>query len=258
MPKIEPQNKTMVDLRGLHLYHAGWSNCSMRVRIILEEKALPWTSHHLDTRAGEHITAEYFAINPNGLVPTLVHDGDVWIESNDIIRYLDDSYPEPRLTPLRTTGLKKLAEWMSLASAIHVTAVKTYIYCSWPKNKRVKTAAQLERYRKLQTNEELLAFHTRSSSTEGISEDDRRNAEQLLHGAFSQLDSYLGEHRWLAGNDLTLADITWAPLHYTLERAGFSFKPYHNVVNWARAIAERPSFQNAVVKWFDGPPKSGE
>lgn len=254
VPKITSRNDAVRDLQGLHLYHAGWSNCSMRVRITLEEKKLPWTSHHLNTRTGEHVTPEYFGINPNGLVPALVHDGEVWIESCDIIRHLDDIYPEPRLTPTDDKQLSKLTEWLSLASAIHVTAVKTYIYASRPSDKRRKTPAELERYRSLQTNEELLAFHSRSSSDDGIGEADRATAEFLLHGAFAKLETWLGEHRWLAGDDFTLADITWAPLHYTLVRAGFSFDAHPNVTNWARAIAARPAFQKAVVEWFDGPP----
>jgi len=243
-------------LKGLHLYHAGWSNCSMRVRMTLEEKQLPWTSHHLNTRVGEHITPEYFGINPNGLVPTLVHDGDVWIESCDIIRYLDDVYPEPRLTPTDDGQLLRLSEWLSLASGIHVKAVKTYIYASRPRDRRRKSPAELERYRRLQTNEELLAFHARSSSDEGITAADRANAEYMLHDAFAKLDTCLAAHRWLVGDDFTLADIAWVPLHFTLERAGFSFSPHENVMTWARAIAERPSFQKAVVEWFEGPPEA--
>ena len=93
MPKIKPQNKTVLRLRGLHLYHADRSNCSMRVRMTLEEKALPWTSHHLNLALNEHVTAEYQAINPNGVVPTLVHDGQVVIESNDILLYLEAPAP---------------------------------------------------------------------------------------------------------------------------------------------------------------------
>ena len=62
-------------LHGLHLYHVALSNCSQRVRIALEEKGLPWTSHHLNLAANEHATPEYRTINPNGVVPTLVHDG---------------------------------------------------------------------------------------------------------------------------------------------------------------------------------------
>lgn len=257
MPKITPRNKSVLKLEGLHLYHAGWSNCSMRVRMTLEEKQLPWMSHHLDTRAGDHITPEFFGINPNGLVPTLVHDGDVWIESHDIIRYLDDTYPEPRLTPTGDKQLSRLSEWRSLASAIHVEAVKTYIYASRPGIRRRKSPAELERYRNLQTNEELLAFHAMSSSEEGISETDRANAELLLHDAFAKLDAFLGKHRWLAGDDFTLADITWLPLYYTLLRSGFSFSRHKNVTAWANAASARPSYYKAIVDWFDGPPGAG-
>lgn len=223
----------------------------------LEEKNLPWISHHLNTRTGEHITPEYFGINPNGLVPALVHDGDVWIESCDIIRYLDDNFPQARLTPTDDKQLAELSEWLSLASKIHVSAVKTYIYASRPRGKRRKTSVELERYRKLQTNEELLAFHAKSSSDGGISEADRAEAEILLHDAFARLDARLDEHRWLVGDDFTLADITWIPLHYTLKRAGLSFSAHAHVMNWARAIADRRSFQKAVVEWFDGPREAG-
>ena len=229
----------------------------MRVRITLEEKELPWISHHLNTRMGEHITPEYFGINPKGLVPALVHDGDVWIESCDIIRYLDNVFPETRLTPTDDKQLADLSEWLGLASAIHVNAVKTYIYASRPSDKRRKTLVEMERYRSLQTNEELLAFHAKSSSDDGISETDRAKAEFLLHDAFAKLDISLGERRWLVGDDFTLADITWVPLHYTLERAGFLFSAHENVVNWARGIAARRSFQKAVVEWFDGSREAG-
>ena len=254
MPKISTSNDTVRSLRGLHLYHAGWSNCSMRVRMTLEEKGLPWTSHHLDTRRGEHISAEYFSINPKGLVPVLVHDGDVWTESCDIIRYLDDSWPRPRLTPAGDAELAQQAKWMNLASSIHVSAIKTFIYASTAANRRRRTDAEIERYRALQTDPELLAFHARNCSDAGISETDQRVAGQQLHDVFLLLDKRLEEHRWLAGDEFTLADITWVPLHYTLQRAGFDFARYANVGRWVQAIGQRKSFRNAVLRWFDGPP----
>ena len=95
---VNPTNKSVTELTGLHLYHADMSNCSMRVRMVLKEKNLPWISHHLDLRK-EAVTPEYFGIHPQGLVPTLVHDGVVHIESNDIIEYLDATFPEPPLQP---------------------------------------------------------------------------------------------------------------------------------------------------------------
>ena len=97
-------NDEVRTFKGLHLYHFTFSNCSQRVRIALEEKGLRWTSHHLDLAANEHATPEYRTINPNGVVPTLVHDGRVYIESNDIISYLDEAFPEPPLTPTDTAS----------------------------------------------------------------------------------------------------------------------------------------------------------
>ncbi len=45
---VEPTNPDVHGLKGLHLYHSGRSNCSARVRLLLEEKQLDWTSHHID------------------------------------------------------------------------------------------------------------------------------------------------------------------------------------------------------------------
>ena len=92
MGVVTPKNKEVTALEGIHLYHGGMSNCSMRVRLTLEEKGLPWTSHHLDLRKAENITPEYFGIHPKGLVPALVHDGFVHIESTDIINYIDTTF----------------------------------------------------------------------------------------------------------------------------------------------------------------------
>jgi len=243
-------------MRGLHLFHAGWSNCSMRVRMTLEEKGLSWTSHHLDTRIGEHITAEFFSINPNGLVPVLVHDGRVWIESADIIEYLDETFGAPPLQPGDEEARQRMTAWLELAAELHVPGVKTYIYCSRPGGASRKSAAQLERYRSLQTNQTLLDFHTRNAAEGGLGVAACRNAERLLHSAFHGLDRRLATHAWLAGDDFSLADIAWLPLHFTLQRAGFDLGSYANVERWAAALAARPSFAKAVLGWFDGPRES--
>ena len=125
---VTPTNNSVTELKGLHLYHADMSNCSMRVRMVLEEKNLPWTSHHLDLRKKEAVTPEYFGIHPQGLVPTLVHDGVVHIESNDIIEYLDATFPDPPLQPEIPDEREKMRDWLRTATEIHLPAVKTVIY----------------------------------------------------------------------------------------------------------------------------------
>ena len=81
----------------LELYHNALSSCSQKVRIVLGEKGLDWKSHDIDLQGGQH-DPEYVTLNPNHVVPTLVHDGRVLIESTLINEYLDDAFPE---TPLR-------------------------------------------------------------------------------------------------------------------------------------------------------------
>jgi glutathione S-transferase len=72
----------------------------MRVRLVLAEKKLRWQSHVVDLAKMEHATPEYQSINPNGVVPTLIHDGRTYIESIDIIHYLDELAATPSLTPV--------------------------------------------------------------------------------------------------------------------------------------------------------------
>ena len=83
----------------LELYHDWRSFCSIKVRLCLAEKELDWTSRHIDLMALEHTTPEYLKINPNGVVPTLVHNGIPIHESTLINEYLEEVFPDIRLMP---------------------------------------------------------------------------------------------------------------------------------------------------------------
>ena len=248
MGVVTPTNKEVTEFEGLHLYHGGMSNCSMRVRMTLEEKGLPWTSHHLDLRKAENITPEYFGIHPKGLVPTLIHDGVVIIESTDIIDYLDETFTDPPLRPDNEGDEKEMLEWMRLAADNHIH-VKTYMFAKQIGKRKAKSAAELATYRELQNNEELLEFHEENSSAEGLSGERVTNSTRVLSECFARLEQELAQHDWLVGDSFTLADITWVPLYVTLNNAQFPFDGYPNVVRWKDAIRARPSFQIAVLEW---------
>ncbi len=84
---------------ALTLYDAPGSPCARRVRIVLLEKGLRWATRIVDLTRMEQKRPEYLALNPNGLVPTLVHGERVLYESNVITEYLDDVFPGARLYP---------------------------------------------------------------------------------------------------------------------------------------------------------------
>jgi len=72
------------------LYNAPQSTCSQRVRFVLNAKNLSFTEHKLDLFSGDQLKPEYLAINPNAVVPALIHDGHTILDSSVIIEYLDE------------------------------------------------------------------------------------------------------------------------------------------------------------------------
>lgn len=246
---VSPSNPSVTALRGLHLFHADMSNCSMRVRMTLEEKSLPWTSHHISLQKKENVTAEYFGIHPQGLVPALVHDGVVHIESNEIIEYLDERFPDPPLMPTAETARAAAKDWMHAATVRHLDTIKTFIYAKKMAGKLRKSEEEAAQYRALQRDPELVAFHAKVASESGLAARDVDAAEERLRGFFARAQEGLEQHRWWVGDEFSLADIAWAPLHFTLLGAGFPFGDYPRVSEWADAVRERPSFQQGVLKW---------
>jgi glutathione S-transferase len=74
---------------AVELYHFWSSVCSVRCRMALEEKGVPWTSRYIDLFKFGQMQPEYLAINPRGVVPTLVHDGTPVRESSVINEYIE-------------------------------------------------------------------------------------------------------------------------------------------------------------------------
>ena len=91
------RTREVLDWKGVHVLHFMGSSCSQKLRVFLNLKGIPWESHHVDLMANENFRPWFLGINPRGLVPVLVHDGAVHIESNDIVAYLD---AHPRVAAL--------------------------------------------------------------------------------------------------------------------------------------------------------------
>ena len=109
----------------LELYHNNVSVCAQKVRIVLAEKDVPWTSHHLSLARGEHLTPEFKAMNSRGVVPVLVHDDNTIVESSVICAYLDEVFPTPPLSPDTPLERATMRLWCKLPDDILHTACAT-------------------------------------------------------------------------------------------------------------------------------------
>jgi len=96
----------------IELYHAHISTCSQKVRLCLAEKELEWTSHPIEFSTGEHLRPAYLALNPNGVVQTLVHNerpvcGELLIFETNQQFATHTSNPDAR------EQLSKVVDWMT-------------------------------------------------------------------------------------------------------------------------------------------------
>jgi len=83
----------------MELYGTARSSASFRVRIALAYKGLAYESSFVSLAKGEHRTPQYRRVNTQGLVPALIDDDHLMIQSLAIIEYLDERYPTPPLLP---------------------------------------------------------------------------------------------------------------------------------------------------------------
>jgi glutathione S-transferase len=108
----------------LELYHSGLTTCSKQVRHCLREKGLPYVSRYVELWRYENLSPEYLKLNPNGVVPTLVHDGTPIINSFCINEYIDDASPEPPLRPSDLKDRARMRYWSWTADEVHLSLAR--------------------------------------------------------------------------------------------------------------------------------------
>ena len=244
----ESDHPGLPEMKGLHLFHFVLSNCSQRVRLGLEEKGLPWTSHHLDLPANEHATPDYQRLNPNGVVPTLVHDGQVVIESNDILAYLDDRFPEPPLRPADGAARERVDALVAAAGEAQ-GAIKALSHELLFRPFRKMGPAEVAFYEANHRNRDLVAF-VRDYAEDGPAWRARVAAAQDdMARHLDALEAALDGTPWLSGDAYGLADVSWVVNAHRLVQAGFPLDRWPRFGAWYERVAARPAFDRAVVSW---------
>jgi glutathione S-transferase len=120
----------------LVLYHSGLTTCSRQVRHCLREKGLAYESRYVNLLRCEHLSPAYLALNPNGVVPTLVHDGHVIINSACINEYIEEAFPRPRLSPSDPKDRARMRYWTWTADDAHIQGARL------TRNQRLKSSVE--------------------------------------------------------------------------------------------------------------------
>jgi len=235
-------------MKGLHLFHFVMSNCSQRVRLGLEEKGLAWTSHHLDLPNNAHVSADYQRINPNGVVPTLVHDGQVVLESNDILVYLDEHFPDPPLRPLEAKERDAMDACIAASSGFQ-SVIKVLSHELLFRPFRKVGADEVALFEQ-QHNDPSLVSWLRDYAEAGPAWKVRVDeARAGLEKGLRPLETALDESEWLSGDRYGLADISWVVNYHRLDQAQIDFSPWPRFADWGARARKRPAFDAAVVNY---------
>jgi len=237
----------------IELYHNDMSVCAQKVRFALAEKKLAWEGHHLNLRAGDQQKPEYLKLNPNAVVPTLVDNGTVIIESTVINEYLDDAYLEPRLKPADAAGRARMRLWTKqLDEGVHAAT-------------SVVSSGIAFRYQKLAIGMEALEeFHKKmpdpvkrekswENVTKGVESRFFPESIKRFDKLLNDVEAALVNSPWLAGKEFSLADIGYAPYITRLDHLQLQFlwdkRPH--IPDWYDRLRERRGYTEALEKWFN-------
>jgi len=248
------QTKEVLDWQGLHLFHFGSSSCSQKTRVCLNLKNIDWGSHLVNLGAGENYTEFYLGINPRGLVPTLVHDGEVHIESNDILTLLEERFPEVKLIPAGMAD--QVAELLHHEDDLHLDLRTLTFRFTQPRGKEPRSKEALQHYRErgsgtVQGERDAykdveLEFWQTAADT-GITDDAVRISAGRFKAAIDDLTERLQSSKNLLGEDITVLDIAWVIYINRLVRCGYPLERLHPKVNeWFWPLRQSPEFDQEM------------
>ena len=116
-------------MEEFELYNAPQSICSHKVRFALNAKRIRFNEYKLDLFSGDQLKPEYLSINPNGLVPALVHNGVNIIDSLVIVQYLDELFSDVEsFTPKEPVMRARMRSLMAYIDEVPTPAVRIPSY----------------------------------------------------------------------------------------------------------------------------------
>ena len=183
-----------------------------KVLFLLEELKLPYEREDYGRQFNNTQTPDYLAKNPNAKVPTLVDDEVIIWESNTILRYVASKaksalYPAD---PARRTHVERWMDWQLAA-----------------------------------LNGPYLAMFRDSKLEPDKRSPDFAAQQKDLGAQLSILDKAM--KKWVAGEELTIADICLGPIVYRCLRFPIDLPSLANLKRWDAAVSSRDAFKKATA-----------
>jgi glutathione S-transferase len=259
---IDIATREVLGWSGVHLFHALFSSCSQKVRIVLNLKGVDWTSHVIDLGRAENMQPYYLGINPRGLVPTLVVDGEVHIESNDIITLLETLYPDPPLIPVSQHA--QVAELLRHEDDLHLDLRTLTFRFMMDTSRPPRTEEALQTYATAGTgtvggrpdeHRQVELDFWRAVADHGIPDDAVKASAGRFKAAFEGLDARLADAPYLLGKAISVLDIAWLVYAQRLILAGYPLARLHpRLGEWSDRLMQNP----AIAKELASPPAMAE
>ena len=235
----------------LKLYHAEPLANSLKSLLALKEKGLEFESVYVDLHKFEQHEPWFVAMNPEGQVPVLDHDGTLITHTSVIGEYLEDAFPQaPPLRPADAMGKARMRYWNKFIDEHLMNYVSMH---GWHRMVRIIARSieggEFERLMaRVPLHEQREKWRTARS---GFAEADLANATRKIEVAVDKADKQLGETRWLAGDTYTLADINFfATGGIALQRMFPDMKVEQRaprLMEWVERMRARPGVQAALA-----------
>jgi glutathione S-transferase len=238
----------------LVLFHGWRSSASRRVRLALAEKGLAYESRIVDMVRGEQHAPEYLKMNPNGVVPTLLHDERVLYESSVICEYLDECFPEP---PIRPADPYPRAVMRNFVRWIDEQCLPQLIVFNWSVSMQPTASGwseqelqqRLARVPSAQRREAWLRV-----ARKPYTDDEKAEAMRGLLRLLDRMHELLSRSGsgWLIGNRCSIADLAATPFVMRISELNPpALASAIDVTAWWRRMQARPSFAAARIEPFD-------
>lgn len=236
----------------LTLYNSSGSTCSQRVRYTLAAKGLDYERKDLNLLKGDQLKPEYLAINPNGVVPTLVHEGKVVIDSTVIMEYLEEVFPDTSsLVPVDPHGRARMRTLLRYIDEVPAGAVRipSFNMAFISSFRDMDEAEFLSVAAAKPLRKEMMLAMGRS----GFSSKEMAEALDRLSRAMKRMDREIGISGgpFLMGERITLADIAIMPTLVRLEDIGLA-RLWSGLESVDRLLAELKAHPAYSVTYYPG------